>query len=181
MEEKNDNCITRIVLIGPESTGKTELASYLANEFNTVFIPEYARDYIEQLDRKYTYTDVELIAKRQIELECQLEKNANGLLFYDTFLIITKIWFSIVFKKVPEWIENRIKESKIDLFLLCNTDLPWIEDNVRENGGEMREQLFEIYKNELDKYGFKHEVVVGKGIDRYNNALKIVKNFLNDK
>ncbi|MBI9053479.1 MAG: ATP-binding protein [Bacteroidales bacterium] len=179
--EKETKNIKRIVLIGPESTGKTELASQLASEFNTVVIPEYARNYIEQLGREYTYTDVELIAKKQIELERQFEEKANGVLFYDTFLIITKVWFQVVFKKTPDWIDEKIKESNIDLFLLCNTDIPWIKDKVRENGGEMREQLFDIYRNELENYGFNYKVIAGKGTLRFDNALKIVKDFLNDK
>ena len=178
METKNDINIKRIVLIGPESTGKTELAEFLAKKFNTIYIPEYAREYIEKLENKYTFNDVEKIARKQIELENDLEEKANSILFYDTFLIITKIWFQVVFNKVPVWIEQKIKSSNIDLFLLCNTELPWIKDNVRENGGEMREKLFSIYRQELEDYGFKYEIIKGVGNDRYNNALSLVNDFL---
>jgi len=181
MEEKNENSIKRIVLIGPESTGKTQLASELASKFNTVFIPEYARNYIEQLDRNYTYNDVELIARKQVDLEKEYKRTANGVLFYDTFLIITKVWFEVVFKKVPNWIDKKIQESNIDLFLLCSTDIPWVKDNVRENGGEMRKQLFCKYQKELERYGFNYKIVDGVGEKRYKNALKIVKDFLNNK
>ncbi len=178
METKNDINIKRIVLIGPESTGKTELAEFLAKKFNTIYVPEYAREYVEKLEKKYTYNDIEEIARKQVELENELEKKANSILFYDTFLIITKVWFQVVFNKVPSWIEQKIESSKIDLFLLCNTELPWIKDNVRENGGEMREKLFMIYQQELENYGFKYEVVKGLGNDRYNNALSLVNDFL---
>jgi len=181
MEKKNGMSLKRIVLIGPESTGKTELASMLAKEFNTIYIPEYAREYIEHLNRKYTYNDVEYIAKKQIEFENEYQYKANKMLFYDTFLIITKIWFQLVYNKVPDWIEGKIKESKIDLFLLCNTDLPWVEDSVRENGGEKREQLFDIYKRELEYYNFDYKIITGVEDKRNLNALRIVKDYLNGK
>ena len=179
MEKKLTKDIKRIVIIGSESTGKTELAQFLAEKFNTVYVPEYAREYIENLNRHYTFKDVEIIAKKQIELEQKFAQKANHILFFDTYLIITKIWFQVVFNVVPEWIDEAIKNSKIDLFLLCSNDLPWIPDRVRENGGKMREKLFEMYKNEIQHYNYKFYIVSGHGDKRFNNALEIVNNFLN--
>ncbi len=178
MEKRHKQEIKRIVIIGPESTGKTELAQYLATQFKTVYIPEYAREYVEKLKHHYTYDDVVLIAKKQIELEKKYALKANHILFFDTYLIITKVWFQVAFKKVPEWLDYTIRKSNIDLFLLCNTELPWIPDNVRENGGEMREKLFEMYKSEINYYGFNFSIISGTGSARFENALKIVNNFL---
>lgn len=178
MEKRTEKAIKRIVLIGPESTGKTELAEYLSKKFNTCYVPEYARSYIEKLGRSYSYSDVEHIALKQLELEKKIEEKANGVLFYDTFLIITKVWFDIVYKKRPGWLDETIKESTIDFYLLCNTELPWVDDPVRENGGEMREKLFDIYKKELEHYNFNYEIVNGLGENRFSNALNIVNNFL---
>ncbi|OFX21637.1 MAG: hypothetical protein A2041_08775 [Bacteroidetes bacterium GWA2_31_9b] len=178
MAERFKKDIKRIVIIGPESTGKTELSQFLSAHYNTVFVPEYAREYIENLPQHYTYFDIEHIARKQIELEATYLSKANHLLFYDTYLIITKVWFKVVYNKVPEWLEEVIKDLKIDLFLLCNTQLPWIPDKVRENGGEMREKLFYMYKSELEKNAFNYEVITGIGNDRFNNALFIVENFL---
>lgn len=181
MEKGIEKEIKRIVLIGAESTGKTELSEFLSGKYNTVSVPEYAREYIENLKRPYTYTDVEYIADKQIELENEYYQKADKILFYDTYLIITKIWFKLVFNKVPDWIDKKIKDSNIDLFLLCNNDIPWIPDPVRENGGEMREKLFKIYKEELNQFGFNYEIVKGEGDDRFNNALKHVNEFLYQK
>ena len=181
MEKRSEKNIKRIVIIGPESTGKTELAQFLAKKFNTTYIPEYAREYIEHLNRSYTYNDVVSIAKKQIELEKNFSKKANHILFFDTYLILTKVWFQVVFNKIPEWLDEKIRESSIDLFLLCNTELPWVPDKVRENGGEMREKLFEMYKSEIIHYGFTYEVISGKGINRFENALKVVTKFINNE
>lgn len=178
MEKTTEKDIIKVVLIGSESTGKTELSEFLAKKFNTVSVPEFAREYIEKLNRHYTFEDVEYIAQQQILLEKENLLKAKKILFYDTYLIITKVWFEIVYKKVPEWIEDKIQNCSIDLFLLCNNDIEWIPDSVRENGGEMRDKLFEIYKNELIKYGFKYRIVKGKGKDRFNNAFNHIQELI---
>jgi NadR type nicotinamide-nucleotide adenylyltransferase len=164
--------ISRIVITGPESTGKTELAQALAKKLNTIWIPEYARQYVENLDRPYNYDDVVQIAHHQITQETEFTlKMEKGILIFDTWLIITKVWLDLVFGKCPEWICDHIRSSKIDLFLVCDTDLPWIADPVRENGGEKREQLFQLYCNEIRIFGFKYEIVSGFGDLRTVNAM----------
>jgi NadR type nicotinamide-nucleotide adenylyltransferase len=181
MEKTIKSDIIKVVLIGSESTGKTNLSEFLAKEFKTVFVPEFAREYIENLKRSYIYEDVEYIARKQVALESEYLEKANKILFYDTYLIITKIWFKVVYKKVPKWINERIEKSKIDLFLLCNNDIEWIPDSVRENGGEMREKLFNIYENELIKYGFNYRIVKGEGEDRKNCALNHIKELIEQR
>ncbi len=176
-----ENRITRIVITGPESTGKTELAQALADKWKTVWIPEYARFYVENLGRPYSYDDVIRIAKYQITQEAEYASRiGNGILFYDTWLIITKVWFDLVFGKCPEWVSDHIRSSKIDLFLVCATDLPWISDPVRENGGDKREELFGLYCDEIRSFGFNYEIVGGIGNLRVENAMKALsRNGLN--
>ncbi len=161
--------IKKIVLIGSESTGKTELAEHLAKKFNTTYIPEYAREYIEKLNRSYRYEDVINIALKQIEQEQVFLEKAHEILFYDTYLIITKIWLQHVFNHVPDWINKRIKDSDIDLFLLCNNDIEWKYDPARENP-DLREYLFEKYKSELEYYHFNYRIISGRGEERFKKA-----------
>ena len=168
----SENAIYRIVVTGPESTGKTELSKSLAQKLDTVWIPEYARQYVENLDRPYNYDDVVKIAKYQIaQAEEYTSAVKKGVLIFDTWLIITKVWFDLVFGSSPEWLSDYIRLSEIDLFLICNTDLPWIADSVRENGGKKREQLFKLYCNEIRSFNFNYEIVSGFGIARTENAL----------
>jgi len=166
-----DKDITRVVITGPESTGKTELCARLSKYFNTCFVPEFAREYVENLNRSYTYDDVEFIAREQIILANEQSRKARRILFYDTFLMLTKVWFDVVYRKHPSWLENAIEENEVDFYLLCNTDLKWIPDPVRENGGEAREKLFELYKNELDNREIPYAIVSGHGEARFINAL----------
>lgn len=166
----------KIVISGPESTGKTTLSEALALELNAILIPEHARCYIEGLSRPYTFSDVEVIAKYQMHEEMKMMAlYPNEIIIMDTWLIITKVWFDVVFGRIPEWIESHIASTNIDLFLICAPDLPWIADPVRENGGEMRQKLFERYCNEIENYGFSYEIVMGSGEIRVQNALKLIK------
>jgi NadR type nicotinamide-nucleotide adenylyltransferase len=174
---QSSNQLKKIAIIGPECTGKTTLAQQLANHFNTIWIPEFARDYIESLEGSYSYNDVETIAKKQWEQINSKYPNATQLILFDTDLIITKIWFKIVYHKIPNWIDNAIKESKFEKYLLCNTDIQWVADKVRENGGEKREQLFKIYKNELEYYKFHYEIISGVDKNRFEQAVTLIQGY----
>ncbi|MBN2894160.1 MAG: ATP-binding protein [Bacteroidales bacterium] len=167
----------KVVITGAESTGKSAVSRYLANYFDTIWLPEFARDFVENLNRPYIYEDVEFIAKTQINQEANMLKKANKFLFIDTSLIITKIWFKVVYNKIPNWLEEKICETKPNFYLLCNNDLEWIPDKVRENGGEMRQKLFDMYLAEIINYSVDYEVIKGVGEQRFLNAVSAVKNY----
>jgi nicotinamide riboside kinase len=181
--EKSGTDIRRIILTGPESTGKTMLTMELASRYRSPFIPEYAREYILNLRRPYTYDDVIHIARKQIEQMKEFSKYASGYLFVDTYLIITKIWFDKVFNKIPEWINKEIAKTKTKncFYLLCLPDIPWEPDPVRENGGPMRQVLFDLYELELKKAGLNYSYVKGLGEARIICAMKQITTFYNLK
>lgn len=163
----------KIVITGAESTGKSILSKALSNHYGQPWIPELARDYVEKLGRPYTYNDIELIGRLQIEEEQKLASGTR-LLFFDTWLIITKVWFEFVYGKSPLWLHDYISKSAIELFLVCDTDIPWISDPVRENGGETREILQKMYIGQLESYGFDYKIVSGAGEMRTQNAITYV-------
>lgn len=168
----------RIAITGPESTGKTTLARQLAEHFDGVFIPEFAREYVGTLPGHYSFEDVEIIARKQLQQYSGTITSPEKFYFFDTWLIITKVWFRWVYAKVPEWLEEKIAECPVDLYLLCLPDLPWEADDVRENGGENRLRLFEEYHKELIAYGFPFVEIGGNGEERFNRAVSAVLNFL---
>lgn len=164
-----------VIITGAESTGKSMLTQFLAAHYNVPVLPEFARGYVEQLNRPYNYNDVEIIARKQVEQLNTAKKWAYPVIFVDTWLIITKVWFEVVFQHSPDWLENEIRSTPIDLFLVCDTDLPWVPDPIRENGGEKRRLLQYMYIENIKKYSFTFQTVKGENSQRFENALQHLK------
>lgn len=162
-----------IVVTGPESTGKSVLTGELAEHFEGMMVQEYARQYVEDSGGYYSFDDVEAIAKEQANEYVLARKFAekHRLVFFDTFLIITKVWFEEVFFCCPVWLHKAIQNYKVDFALLCLPDLPWEADAVRENP-HRREYLFNCYKRELQFYRIPFALVGGQGSDRLESAIK---------
>lgn len=167
----------RIAVVGPESTGKSELSKKLATHYQSPWVEEYARSYVEQLNRHYTFDDVCTIALKQIDYELTYEKaHSEPYVFFDTDLIITKIWFDYCFQSVPDFVDERLKTGFFDLYLLCEPDLPWQPDPVREHGND-RDYFFDRYKSEIEHLGKPFVCIHGLGEERLKNATKQIDNF----
>ena len=121
----------KIVVIGPESTGKSTLSKSLAEYFKCPWVPEYAREYLEKLKGQYTYDDLLKIAKGQINKEETAIKKTENLLICDTDLHVIKVWSQHKFGKVHSWVEQLITDRKYDLYLLTDIDIPWENDPQR--------------------------------------------------
>ena len=175
MEKKTDKKIKRVVIIGPESTGKTVLCEQLAKHYNTVYVPEYARTYFEEHDiNNYTTDDLEVIAKKQLELEKEYLLKANGFLFCDTSLITIKIWSTHKFNKVPGFITKSIKDNDYDLSLITNNDVPWTPDPQRRHE-DLREHLFKWNRHELQKLNVDYKIITGTGEERFKNTILLIE------
>jgi len=166
--------LKRIAITGPESTGKTWLAKNLAEYFNTVFVPEYAVEYLSEHGPAYTLIDIVNIAKGQLESEARYAENARRLLFCDTDMLVCKIWSEVVFKKVPQFIEKMMTTHRYDLSLLCYPDIPWQPGAFRENPKD-RDYLFHLYETELIRLGLQYAIIKGEGNERLENAVQFVK------
>lgn len=172
----NQKRAIRIVLSGPESTAKSTLAKEISDYFKGQFIPEYAREYIQTLTRPYSYDDVLHIAQKQIEELKLAEKLEVPCLIYDTGLIITKIWFQLKYNKVPDFIDQALKMYPADYYLLCYPDIEWVPDPLRENK-DARPELFNRYKDEIERLRVPYSIVRGKGADRFKNAVSSLEDF----
>ncbi|MEI6348759.1 MAG: ATP-binding protein [Bacteroidota bacterium] len=162
--------IKRIAITGPESTGKTWLTESLATYFNTTRVLEFAREYINKLSRPYTYDDIEIIAKQQLQQEEAFAAIATNFLFIDTDFFVTKIWSEYVYHKCSPWIIDQLENHNYDLHLLCNIDLPWEYDPQREHPNN-RIELFDLYHSELTKSGKPFIIISGKDETRLQCAL----------
>lgn len=171
----------KVVIIGPESTGKSTLSSLLAKYYNTTWVPEYARDYIDHLDRPYEEKDLLEIAKGQIKAEEELEKKANRVLICDTNLLVIKVWSEHKYGACYPEILDLIKSRDYDLFLLSNIDVPWQDDPQREHP-QLREFFYNIYRQELIKSGVPWVEIKGQDFyTRQNIAVKAIDKMLANK
>ncbi len=145
--------IKKIVVIGPESTGKSTLCEQLAKHYKTLWCREYAREYLETHGKDYTYEDLLTIAIGQIDGEenvLSIVNSQQATVFIDTDMHVIKVWCEFAFGKCHSWILNQIATRKYDLYLLCNVDLPWIKDNLREYPDvETRNKLYHYYKDTM--------------------------------
>lgn len=165
--------VIRIAITGPECTGKSTLAKELAEHYQTVFVPEIARFYIDALSRPYNQDDLSEIAKLQCVEEDKLIKKANRILIFDTDLLVIKIWSEFKYGNCDHRILEELSKRKYDLHLLCNIDLPWQDDPQREHPGE-RQKLFNIYHQELIKMKVNYEIITGKQAERTERAINAV-------
>jgi len=189
------NRIIKVVIIGPESTGKSTLSEQLADHFHTSWCPEYAREYLLKHGTGYTYDDLLTIAKGQIELEertgSQPVRPAGGLpapvtitigtrlLFIDTDMYVMKVWCDFVFGKCHQYILDEIKKRKYDLYLLCNVDLPWVKDELGEYPDlETREKLYGIYKDLMMHQPVPWVDISGNYEERLRKAIYAVNNLI---
>ena len=178
--------IKKIVVIGPESTGKSTLCAQLAALYQTDWVKEYARQYLLTNGTDYTFNDLLDVAKGQIDLEeaalktvAQHTKNPAPLLFLDTDMQVMKVWCEFVFGQCHHWILNTIVERKYDLYLLCNIDLPWVKDELREYPDWVtREKLYHHYKDILINQQVPWIEISGTSDERLQNAVDAVETLL---
>lgn len=174
----------KIVVIGPESTGKSTICSALSNHFNVLWCPEYAREYLLKNGTNYSYADLLTIAKGQIALEelyiRKSQEQNKKLLFIDTDMYVMKVWCEFVFNQCHHFILDQIVSRKYDLYLLCNTDLPWTKDELREYPDpETRNKLFLMYKDILINQQTPWFEIGGTDELRTEKAIQWVSGWLN--
>lgn len=184
MLEKNNLFapLQKIVVLGPESTGKSTLCEALAKHYNAVNCKEYARQYLHENGIKYNYNDLLTIAKGQIRLEEEAiqkiqhhHNNVSPILIIDTDMYVMKVWCEYVFNNCHTYILDQIHTRKYDLYLLCDIDLPWSPDEMREYPDEKpRKELFAIYKDILINQNTPWGIVSGVGEQRTQNAIKLI-------
>ena len=166
----------KIIVTGAESSGKTTLCKQLSTHFKIRFTNEFAREFLNELDKDYTQEDLLEIAKGQLASE-QLTTSNQQLSLHDTDLITIKIWSEYKYGGCDNWILEQIEQQKSErrFYLLCKPDISWEADKQRENPND-RAELFEIYKTELESLGHTYFVVEGK--DRVEKSISKISNLI---
>lgn len=165
--------LSKLILIGPESTGKTTLSIYLAKLYNFDLITEYSREYLSKKSNSYSYKDLKKIAIQQNQIE---KDNNSEKIIIDTDLLTIKIWSEFKYGSCDPEIEKIISsyERNKRYYLLLNDDIKWEYDPLRESKND-RSEIFSLHKNLLEKKGFNYSIISGTAINRINNAIKIVE------
>lgn len=184
LRQQPSNCL-KVVLFGPESTGKTTLAQQLARHYNSIWVPEYAREYLQNKWNNERKTcepkDLLPIAKGQIALENTLAQKTNSVLICDTDLLETKVYSEEYYSGICDpLIEKYAIENSYDLYFLTYIDIPWEKDDLRDKPNE-RIEMFNAFKNALEKYNKPFVVLKGSKQERMEEALKQINKLLLDR
>ena len=163
----------KIVIIGPESTGKSSLTKKLAEHYHCPMVEEYARSYIDQLNRPYHKEDLLEIARGQVAAEEMFKDAEAPFLFCDTDLRVIKIWSNIKYQDVHPWINYQITHRQYHAYLLMDIDLPWQPDPQREHP-DKRQKLFEMYQDEITSSGVPFIIISGTGSQRFQSAVNFI-------
>jgi NadR type nicotinamide-nucleotide adenylyltransferase len=173
MEKISESRTIKIVITGPESTGKSTLAKKLSVHFDAPWLPEYAREYLENLNRDYVQADLLEIALGQSLSEKKALKKRPALLLADTSFEVIKIWSEWKFNECHTHINKLLNEQSADLYLLLYPDVEWQHDPLREHPNQ-RLQLFQKYEQLLIENNCFFNVIKGTGINRFKNATKAI-------
>ena len=160
----------RIVITGPESSGKTTLSQSLSEHFNVPFIPEFARSYLEKRGGEYTQSDLNVIAKGQLE---SVTTSQSKFDICDSDFSVLEIWSQYKYGNVSELIQELVNQNLFDLHILCTPDMPWEEDSLRENP-DNRDQLFELFKESLNRHNKNFIIVSGEHKKRLKKSLQSI-------
>jgi nicotinamide riboside kinase len=165
----------KIAITGPESCGKTTLCRQLSKETNSMWIPEFARTYLNKQGGVYQRSDLDAIALVQFAL---WEKLAKGkLVFFDTDMTVMKVWSDFKFGASSRVIIEQYEAQTFDHYFLCAPDIPWEEDHLREHPHQ-REELFKLYAIELQKMGRPFTIVNGNELERLSVCKQILHSIL---
>jgi NadR type nicotinamide-nucleotide adenylyltransferase len=166
----------RICLIGPESTGKTELAKLLARELAVPWSAEYAREYVGTHGNDLSADDVEPIARGAAANLDRAIAEARDAVLHDTDLLSTVVYARHYYGACPQWIEDAARERRADLYLLLDTDVAWQADPARDAGGAAREELLDAFRAALDEFATRWVIVSGDWDQRAEAARSAIVN-----
>jgi len=166
----------RVVLTGSESTGKTTLARQLASHFEADFVPEFVRDFAARKGAPIDFADHGAIARGQMALEDEHMAAAPALIIQDTDLLSTVVYCDHYFGRCPEWIAETAAERRPDLYLLCEIDVPWVHDGIRDRG-HMREEMQQLFRDAVRRSGVEFVVIRGSAGERFQAAVRAIEKF----
>jgi len=163
----------KIAFTGPESTGKTYLAGNMASNHGCIWVPEYAREYLEARDGFYRKSDLLHILDGQLVRMEFAEQAETPYIFYDTEILVLKVWYEFLYGEMNIDIEQAWQEQEMDHYFLCDIDIPWEADPLREHP-DHRKELFNIYKDLLENYNRPYTILSGSLKERVRKVERLL-------
>jgi NadR type nicotinamide-nucleotide adenylyltransferase len=163
-----------VTVTGSECTGKTTLAEALARHYRTLWVPEYARQFVLDKGAPPEAGDVDAIARGQIALEDSVARSASGLLILDTDLLSTVVYSRHYYGECPGWIESALAGRLANLYLLADIDVPWLPEPNLHDRGDMREEMQALFRAALDSRRLPYLVVSGSHLARIAAAVRAI-------
>lgn len=179
----NLSSVTRVILTGSESTGKTVLARQLADHYGAELAPEFLRDYAVRKGSELDFSDTEPTARGQIAIEDEHATRAARalkLLVQDVDLLSTAVYAHHYFGQCPEWIERVARYRRPDLYLLLEIDVPWVRDDVR-NREDRREEMQQFFRAAVAESGSPYVVIRGSWDQRLQLAINAIDELLRSR
>lgn len=176
--------VVKVALFGPESTGKTTLSNHLARYYNSVWCPEYAREYLQKKwnDQRKVCEEKDMlpIAYGQMNTENELAQKATDVLICDTALLETMVYYELYYNQCDSSIKEAALSNSYDIYFLTYIDVPWEYDDLRDHP-DQREELFELFKSTLDRYNKPYIILKGGKKERLDKAVEVVDQLIRDK
>ena len=167
----------KIVITGPESSGKSTLFKALEKHYEISGAREYARDFLSKSNGNYQCKDLKEIAKGQLILEFNSKNQNAHFLLCDTDLVTIKIWSEYKFNFCDNLILNLLNDHPADLYLLMSPDIPWEPDPLRENPND-RMSILDLYIKNIEDLEIPYSLISGSVDQRFIQAIKLIDKML---
>ena len=173
--------IYRVVVIGAESTGKTTIATQLAQHYRTAWAPEYLRTFVEENGRLPVAQDVHAVAAGHLAQQDRLLSASSAVLFLDTDLVLTCIYQQHYFGSCPSWLHRQAVHHAADLYLVTQPDFPWVADPGQREGPDVQAAIHARLLAEMCREGFRYELLGGPVASRLAVSIGYVDALLQGK
>ncbi len=172
----------KIAITGPESTGKSSISKFIAQYYGALLIEEFAREYLEKLNRPYTKEDLDLIANHQFQKLQEAINSRAKLIVSDTEMTVMKIWSAYKFGEVSPLITQHLQNQEFDIYFLMDIDLEWQYDPLREHPQpEMRRYFMDCYIKEMLLMSRNFYIISGNQNQRQNQVTKLIDQLINKR
>lgn len=171
----------RVVVVGAESTGTTTLARALADHYQTVWVPEYGREYAERKtargDAVWVGDEFIHIAAEQCRREDEAARHAMGILVCDTDALATALWYERYIGNESRAVKAIADAQRPRVYILTGDEIPFVQDGTRD-GEHIRHDMHAAFIKALAAQKHPSVLVTGSHEQRMRQAVAFIDSLL---